>query len=256
MYGKLFASMYDGTLYGQWQAIITLQQMVILADEDGVLDMTPPALAAKTSIPLEIIETGLQQLSEPDKYSRSAQHEGRRIILIDDARPWGWVIVNYKHYRQLANREDKKKADRERIAEKRKKNNDVARCRGVSRGVADVAHTNTDTDTEKDISPNGDCDSAEAKSPKREPVPYQAIVDRYHEQCKTLPRVTKLSPARKQLLAARWRNELSDLESWEVFFATVHDSDFLSGRSGRFKCGFDWLIKQSNCLKVMEGNYD
>ena len=152
MYGKLFSSMYDGTLYGQWQAIITLQQMVILADADGIVDITPPALAAKTSIPLEIIEKGLEQLSEPDKYSRSAAEEGRRIVLIDEDRPWGWSIVNYRHYRDLANREDKRRKDRERLAEKRNKNNDVAECREVSQSVANVAHTDTDTDTEK---PNG-----------------------------------------------------------------------------------------------------
>jgi len=152
MYGKLFASMYDGTLYGQWQAIITLQQMVILADEDGVVDITPPALAAKTSIPLEIIEKGLEQLSQPDRYSRSPADDGRRIVLIDPDRPWGWRIVNYQHYRDLASREDKKRKDRERIAEKRNKNKDVANCRNVSQTVADVAHTDTDTNTENNRS--------------------------------------------------------------------------------------------------------
>lgn len=150
MYGKLFASMYDGTLYGQWQAIVTLQQMVILADEDGVVDITPPALAAKTSIPLEIIEKGLEQLSEPDRYSRSEADEGRRIVLLDEDRPWGWRIVNYQHYRELASREDKKRKDRERIAEKRKKNKGVAGCREESQDVADVAHTDTDTNTGKE----------------------------------------------------------------------------------------------------------
>lgn len=148
MYGKLFASMYEGTLYGQWQAIITLQQLVILADADGVVDMTPPAIAARTSIPLEIIEAGLDQLSQPDKYSRSPDEDGRRITLIEDGRPWGWRVVNYRYYRDLASREDKKEKDRQRIAEKRKKNNDVAECRNVSQPVADVAHTNTYTNKE------------------------------------------------------------------------------------------------------------
>ena len=149
MYGKIFESMYTGTLYGQWEAIITFQQMIVLADEDGIVDYTPPALAAKTSIPLEHIEKGIEILEAPDKYSRSPGHDGRRIVRVDESRPWGWQIVNYAHYRNLANREDKKRKDRERIAEKRKKNNDVARCRKVSQGVANVAHT--DTDTEKKI---------------------------------------------------------------------------------------------------------
>jgi hypothetical protein len=147
MYGKLFSSMYEGTLYGQWQAIVTLQQLVILADADGVVDMTPPAIAARTSIPLDIIQAGLEQLSQADRYSRTPTEDGRRIVLVDDERPWGWRIVNYRYYRDLASREDKKAKDRERIAEKRNKNNNVASCRDVSQSVADVAHTNTDTDT-------------------------------------------------------------------------------------------------------------
>jgi len=146
MYGKLFCSMYDGTLYGQWQGIITLQQLVILADADGVVDMTPPAIAARTSIPLDIIEVGLDQLSQSDKYSRTPTEDGRRIVLLDDDRPWGWRIVNYKYYRDLASREDKKEKDRQRIAEKRNKINNVAECRNLSQSVADVAHTDTYTD--------------------------------------------------------------------------------------------------------------
>lgn len=147
MYGKLFSSMYDGTLYGQWQGIVTLQQLVILADEDGVVDMTPPAIAARTSIPLDIIEAGLEQLSAADKYSRTPTEDGRRIVPLEDDRPWGWRIVNYRYYRDLASREDKKRKDRERISQKRNKNNDVAECRKVSQSVADVAHTDTDTNT-------------------------------------------------------------------------------------------------------------
>ena len=54
MYGKIFESMYDGSMYGQWEAIITMQQMIVLADKDGIVDITPPALSARTSIPLEI----------------------------------------------------------------------------------------------------------------------------------------------------------------------------------------------------------
>jgi hypothetical protein len=153
MYGKIFDSMYKGTLYGQWEAIVTFQQMIVLCDEDGIIDMTPPAISATTSIPREIIERGIEILQEPDKYSRSPAEEGRRIILIDPERPWGWRIVNHAFYKNLASREDKKKADRDRIAAKRAEEksseiNDVAECRAMSREVADVAHTDTDTDTD------------------------------------------------------------------------------------------------------------
>jgi len=140
--------MYKGTLYGQWEAIVTFQQLIVLCDSDGVVDMTPPAIAATTSIPLEIIQKGIEALGQVDQYSRSPAHEGRRIVLVDHARPWGWRIVNHEYYRNLASKEDKREKDRARIAEKRNQNNDVAKCRELSPGVANVAHTNTNTNTD------------------------------------------------------------------------------------------------------------
>jgi len=151
MYGKLFVSMYEGTLYGQWQAIITLQQLVILADADGVVDMTPPAIAARTSIPLEIIEAGLSQLAEADKYSRSEAEDGRRIVPLDADRPWGWRIVNYAKYRDMRSAEDRKAYMREYMREKRKQEKLTEVNSKQPLAMLANTDTDTDTDTKKDI---------------------------------------------------------------------------------------------------------
>lgn len=134
--------MYEGTLYGHWQAIVTLQQMLVLCNSEGVVDMTPQAMSARTSIPLEIIQKGIEVLSQPDPYTRTPGEEGKRIVLIEDHRPWGWYIVNYKKYQKLKSHQEKLEADRTRIADKRKlnKNSDVADSRNASQPVADVAH--------------------------------------------------------------------------------------------------------------------
>lgn len=146
--------MYDGTLYGHWQAIVTFQQMIVLCDADGILDMTPQALAARTSIPFEIIQTGVEVLEKPDPYSRTPGDDGRRIVRLDEHRPWGWRLVNHHVYREMVAAEDKRKADRERIAAKRAAcrapSDPVASCRTESQQVANVAHTDTDTDTERE----------------------------------------------------------------------------------------------------------
>lgn len=161
MYGKIFEQIYDGTLRADWKALVTFEQIIVLCDEDGMLDMTPLALHGRTGIPIEILEYGIEYLSKPDPMSRSKVAEGRRLVLIDETRPWGWKLVNHRYYRDLATRKEKKEADRERVAAKRKKDkkiNDVADCRKVSQGVAssrkpsqsvaDVAYTDTDTDTD------------------------------------------------------------------------------------------------------------
>lgn len=152
MYGKIFDSMYEGTLYGHWEAIVTLQQMLVLCSSEGVIDMTPQAISARTSIPLDIITKGIGILCEPDPYTRTPGEDGKRIVLMDDHRPWGWRIVNHAKYKNMRDREAKLEADRVRIACKRKtnKSNDVADCRGESHSVADVAHASTATTTETD----------------------------------------------------------------------------------------------------------
>jgi hypothetical protein len=159
MYGKVFTSIYDGSLYGQWEAIVTFQQMIVLADSEGYVDITPQAIAARTSIPLDIITKGLDLLSKPDLYSRSPDCDGRRIELVDDNRPWGWRIVNFIKYRDLSSAADKRAADRERIAAKRRAEKNaleansgagVAECRKESQPVANVAYEDTDTDTDEE----------------------------------------------------------------------------------------------------------
>ncbi|MCA9470398.1 MAG: hypothetical protein KC643_33800 [Nitrospira sp.] len=103
MYGKIFQSMYDGTLVsvGPWEAMVTFQQLIILADKFGQVDMTPLAISRRTSIPLKIIVKGLKALEQPDPQSRIPVEDGRRIVCLSDTRPWGWRIVNHGHYRQI-----------------------------------------------------------------------------------------------------------------------------------------------------------
>lgn len=121
MYGKLFASMYDGTLAskGPWQALVTFQQMIALKDQAGFVDMTADAISRRTSIPLEIIEVGIAALEQPDQESRTADEEGRRIVRIDEHRNWGWHIVNAKKYDDLRSAEERREYMRLAKAESR-----------------------------------------------------------------------------------------------------------------------------------------
>ncbi len=150
MYGKIFESIYDGSLYGQWEAIVTMQQLIVLADADGVVDMTPQALAGKTSIPLEILEKGLKILSEPDPYSRSPAINGVRIQLLDEQRPWGWFLVNHKKYQGLRTAEDRREYMRGYMRNRRAEqavNNSV---NSGKQSLAQLANKDKDIDIDKD----------------------------------------------------------------------------------------------------------
>lgn len=257
MYGKIFESIYDGSLYGEFEAIVVFKAMIVLADESGSLDMSPQSIAGRTSYPIEVIKKGLSVLQKPDPDSRQPAHEGRRIVPLENGRSFGWHIVNYEYYRNLANREAKREADRIRIAEKRSQNNDVAMCRIVSQEVADVAHTDTDTNTYLSTAK-----AVEGKTPLGvNPCPYQTIVDLYHEKLPMCPRVAKLTDNRKSHVRARWKTDLETLAKWRNYFDYVAESPFLTGRTdgnhGRppFISDFDWLIKPANVVKVAEGKY-
>jgi len=116
--------MYDGTLAtkGPWEALVTFQQMIILADQHGVVDMTPDAIDRRTTIPLKIIQKGLESLEAADKDSRSPNEEGRRILRLSASREWGWQIVNYAHYRNLRSAEERRAYHRQYYHLKRKGN--------------------------------------------------------------------------------------------------------------------------------------
>lgn len=115
MYAKVFSQIFDGTLctVGPWESLVTFQQLLILADQEGHVDMTATAISRRTTIPIEIIEKGIAALLLPDPESRTPTEEGRRIVPLSEGRAWGWRIVNYKHYRQLKREEDRRSYHRD-----------------------------------------------------------------------------------------------------------------------------------------------
>lgn len=154
MYGKIFSSMYDGTLAsrGPWQALVTFQQMIVLADQDGVVDMTADAIARRTSIPLEIIEAGIEALLQPDTKSRTPDEEGRRIVTLEEHRDWGWQIVNHAKYRDMRKAEDRREYLRVAQANRREKlkSTSVNKRQQMSAKINTSTNTDADADTEAD----------------------------------------------------------------------------------------------------------
>jgi hypothetical protein len=194
VYGKIFESIYNGTLRENWKALVVFQQLIVLADRDGVVDMTAHAIHGRTGIPLEIVEEGLEHLSRPDPDSRSSAEDGRRIVPLDPDRSWGWRLVNHAYYRDLVRYEDKRRADRERVAKSRKVSRGVAPRRKSSQRVANVAYTDTDTDTD-------------IKTP---PIPPLT-----NRKAKTSPLKAVLTPERFDVPA-------SLLTRWNVAYPAVH----------------------------------
>lgn len=91
--------------------------------------------------------------------------------------------------------------------------------------------------------------------PKGERVNYQAVAELFNETCLSLPKVRDLTDQRRRAIKARFR-EGNTTEDFRAVFAKVQASSFLTGKTGGWKCGFDWILKPANWQKIKEGNYD
>ena len=92
---------------------------------------------------------------------------------------------------------------------------------------------------DKDIEKRGDC---------------QQVVDLFHSICKSFPKIRSLSQARKKAIKARLNTY--SLDDFKAVFENAEASSFLKGSNARnWTATFDWLIKDSNMAKVLEGNY-
>lgn len=91
---------------------------------------------------------------------------------------------------------------------------------------------------------------------KRENIDYQRIVDMYNDTCVSFPHLKTLSDSRKKSIKARF-NAGYTYDDFKNLFSKAEKSTFLKGSNGRnWSATFDWLIKDSNMAKVLDGNYD
>lgn len=86
-------------------------------------------------------------------------------------------------------------------------------------------------------------------------VRSQEVVDMYNEICLSLPKVTVMNDSRRKAIKTITdRYSLADVQQ---VFLKAEKSDFLKGGGDRnFVASFDWLMKDKNFVKTLEGNYD
>lgn len=90
---------------------------------------------------------------------------------------------------------------------------------------------------------------------KRERINYQEIVDLYNNTCVSFPRVVSISENRKKAIRARLKTYC--VEDLKKVFEIAEKSDFLKGKNDRnWTATFDWMLKDSNLAKILEGNYN
>ena len=66
MYGKIFSSLFTGSMRGKGDLQLVFTYMISNATEDGVCDFTPRCIADATGKPLDVIQACLAELESPD----------------------------------------------------------------------------------------------------------------------------------------------------------------------------------------------
>lgn len=92
--------------------------------------------------------------------------------------------------------------------------------------------------------------------------PHEQILALWAEALPTAIQPREWTPSRQAALRARWRekSKRQDLDWWRKLFKWIGESDFLMGRTsspGRqpMNVSLDWVLKQENLAKIIEGRY-
>lgn len=117
-----------------------------------------------------------------------------------------------------------------------------------------------------DLSPNGEMINEQLKTHIREEEDKankpeisnkpQQLADRYNAICTNLPKVVRLTDKRRRAVRLIYDKGYTPEQLDEVF-RKAQASSFCSGLNDRhWKADFDWLLNESNLVKVLEGKYD
>lgn len=107
---KLSKSIVLSSVWAEPDAVrLTWITMLALADPEGYVGASVPGLASAARVPLDACEKALESFLAPDPYSRSKEHEGRRIEVAEG----GWRILNYRAYWEGRDPEERRRQNRE-----------------------------------------------------------------------------------------------------------------------------------------------
>lgn len=110
-----------------------------------------------------------------------------------------------------------------------------------------------DNDVSYHDTPNDSLDESFPAPQKK--FDYRQIVDLFNTICVSFPSVRSLSEARKKAIKARLNTYTVD--DFKQCFENAEASSFLKGGNQRnWTATFDWLIKDQNMAKVLDGNYN
>ena len=234
---KIMESMADGYLYSNILLKLYLKSLKCngrLMYNDRI-PYNADVLATLTGHNVGVVEKALKVF------------EGLGLIeVLDNGAIYMLDIQNY--IGKSSTEADRKRAYRNRIE------NEKLLLSGQTSGQMS-GQNSPEIEIEKEIDIDIEKDIEAATDKNHTSINYQQIADMYNDTCVSFPRVNVLSDSRKKAIKARLKKYT--LDDFKTLFEKAEASSFLKGANNRdWSASFDWLIKDSNMAKVLEGNYD
>lgn len=189
---------------------------------------TPKMLADELNFEENTVQLALQALKQLD------------MIVLDDGY---FSITGWEEHQNIEGMDRIREQNRIRKQRQREKERLIAESRVMSRD-SHATEEDKDKEEEKDIDKES-----------KEKVTCEQVVDLYRSICVSYPKVISLSEARKRAIRARLK--MYSMDDFRMLFEKAEASSFLKGANNRnWSATFDWLLKESNMVKVLEENYD
>lgn len=270
MYVKLFSGILDSSLW-ELDSDMRIVWITLLAmcDPDGIVRASESGVARRAVVSPEKTAEALKLFQSPDADSRSTEHEGRRLERIDG----GFMILNYKRYRQMRDAAQERENSRVRMRKMRERKREASDNHDAERYA--LLRTLRQEEGEE-----------EAEEENRTPLPPTdkrvggEEVDLFGEKIEDeeLPAVTvkelseewnavaaKFGFRKVQSVSSRTKRyksahaRLKDpnwLKMYPQALAALKGTDFLVGKNPRgWVADFDWFCRQDTVYKILEGNY-
>ena len=121
MWGKHFASMYEGSMRGAGSAFFAVWGYVIShmqpnRNQGTTVELNPSIVGFLIGEDETIVEGVIDRMCQPDLKSRTKDKEGRKLVKISE---YTYHVVNGDYYRKIRNEQDRREYQRRKQAEYR-----------------------------------------------------------------------------------------------------------------------------------------
>jgi hypothetical protein len=166
VYGKIFKSIYYGSLAPKRDARELMTFLCVHSDRSGWVDMTLRSCGKILDYTTEMLEGAAVELMSEDPHSSSPAEGGRRIIA-RDLETRGIQIVNFESYQKMQNSEDQREYNRRYYIEVTKPKLLADKDSSVLKNPQESSSRSGHVDVDVDVDRDGDKQTLPSASAKR-----------------------------------------------------------------------------------------